>query len=177
MRCFVAVDIPEDIKKKIEEVQQEFSSFDAKLVEPKNLHFTLKFLGEISETTIESMSKKLTDVTSHTKPFNIQLSGMGAFPNLSYIRVVWISALSDDFINLHKSVSSVLPGNNKEAKPHLTIARVRSPRGKDIIAKIIHRYEQASFGTMPVDKICLKKSTLTQKGPICKDIKIFELGK
>ena len=177
MRCFVAVDIPEEIKNKIKEVQQEFSSFDAKLVEPKNLHFTLKFLGEISENNIESISKKLTDVARSVQPFNIQLSGMGAFPNLSYIRVVWVSALSDDFINLHKSISSALPGNNKEAKPHLTIARIRSPRGKDIIAKIIRRYEQASFGTMPVNKICLKKSTLTPRGPIYEDIKVFELKK
>lgn len=178
MRCFVAVEVPEELKQKLAQAQQEFSSFDAKPVEPKNLHFTLKFLGEISEDDINLVSEDLADVARQTKPFNIQLSGMGAFPSLSYIRVIWVGALSDDFINLHKTIASAvsLGKIDKEAKPHLTIARIRSPRGKEIIAKIIKRYENQSFGTMLVDKICLKKSTLRPSGPIYEDIKVFKLA-
>ena len=66
---------------------------------------------------------------------------------------------------------------DKDAIPHLTIARVRSPRDKETIAKIVKRYEKESFGTMQVDKIKLKKSTLTPKGPKYEDLRVFELGK
>ena len=178
MRCFVAVDIPEDLKQRLVQVQQEFTSFDAKLVNPENMHFTLKFLGELSEEQATDVKQKLADLASTQKPFNIHLSGMGAFPSLSYIRVVWIGALSDDFFNLHRAVVEALSvGKNDETTPHLTIARIRSPRGKDIISKIIKRYEKESVGTMTVDKISLKKSTLTPRGPVYEDIATYELDK
>ena len=177
MRCFVAVDVPEELKEKLVKAQEEFSAFDAKLVEPKNLHFTLKFLGEVSEDQLKDVEQKLSNIANNTPCFNIQLSGIDVFPNLSYIRVVWVGALSDDFINLHKNVAKALENIGKPGTPHLTIARIRSPRGKEIIAKIVKRYENESFGTMLVDKISLKMSTLTPKGPVYKDIKVFELKK
>ena len=180
MRCFVAVDIPEELKSRISSVHEEFSSLDVKLVEPENLHFTLKFLGEIDETEIEAVSEKLSAVAKTLSPFSVLLSGIGAFPSLSYIRVIWIGALSDDFLNLHNTVAVSLKNigkPEKEAVPHLTIARVRSARDKEIIARIIKRYEKESFGSMQVDKIKLKKSTLAPRGPIYEDIMSFELCK
>jgi 2'-5' RNA ligase len=177
MRCFVAVDIPEEIKEKIAETQKEFSSFDSKLVERKNMHFTLKFLGEISENQIKAVEEKLSALVKKIAPFTVLLSSMGAFPSLSYIRVIWIGAIADEFINLHKNVADALKDIGKpESTPHLTIARIRSPRDKETIARIITRYEKESFGSMLVDKIKLKKSTLTPRGPVYEDMMVFELS-
>ena len=85
----------------------------------------------------------------------------------------------DQTINLQKSVLSTLEriGKAEKAKPHLTIARVRSGRDKNAIAELIKKHENTDFGAMLVDKIKLKKSTLTPKGPIYEDIAVFELGK
>ena len=179
MRCFVAVDVPEEAKQKILEAQKEFACFDAKLVEKENLHFTLKFLGEINEEQLEEASKGLSELAKNISPFTVLLSGIGAFPNLSYIRVVWVGAISDDFFKLHRGVAVSLRGigkPEKEAIPHLTIARVRSARDKETIAKIIRRYEKEAFGSMQVDKIKLKKSTLTPRGPVYEDVRVFELA-
>jgi len=178
MRCFVAVDIPEELKSGIKEFQDQLSSFDVKLVEPKNLHFTLKFLGDLDQTTINQVKQKLSESTSNHKAFFILLSGVGVFPNLNYIRVIWIGSKSQDFANLHKAVADALQDigePEKEAIPHLTIARVRSPRNKDIIANIIKRYETESFGSFNIDKIKLKQSTLTPRGPKYEDLEVFEL--
>jgi 2'-5' RNA ligase len=177
MRCFVAVEVPEEIKEKIAEAQKEFASFDAKLVEKQNLHFTLKFLGEISNEQKKKTEQILSNLADNTSSFTVLLSGMSAFPSLSYIRVVWIGAVSDNLLNLHKTVAEALNGKQeKEARPHLTVARIRSPRNKETIARIIKRYEKESFGTMTVDKIKLKKSTLTPRGPIYEDVGVFELS-
>ena len=108
MRCFVALEFPEDLKTKIMELQEQLSSFDAKLVEPKNLHFTLKFLGEINRTAIETVTQKLSVISGRFSPFSILLTGVGAFPSLSYIRVIWIGAKSQDLVNLHNSVAEAL---------------------------------------------------------------------
>ncbi len=178
MRCFVAVDVPEEIKAKIQEAQRQFSNFDAKLVELKNLHFTLKFLGDINEEQVEEAGEKLSAVANNTSSFTVLLNGMGAFPSLSYIRVVWIDAVSDNFLNLHKAVADALKGIGKpESAPHLTVVRIRSPRNKETIARIIKRYEKEAFGSMLVDRIILKKSTLTPRGPVYENLRIFELGK
>ena len=180
MRCFVAVDIPEEVKERISELQKEFSSFDVKIIEPKNLHFTLKFLGEIDETTINQVKEKLSIILKNQPRFSVLLSGVGTFPSITYIRIIWISTKSQDFINLHKLVSDglkVIGKDDKEAVPHLTIARVRSPRDTEVIAKIIKRYEDEGFSSFTVDKVKLKKSTLTQRGPIYEDLGVFELGK
>lgn len=180
MRCFVAVEIPEELKSGIVSMQEEFSSLDVKLVEPENLHFTLKFLGEVNEDQAKEVEQRLSAVAKTLSPFFVLLSGIGAFPSLSYIRVVWISAVSSDFLNLHKAVATALLNigkPEKEAIPHLTIARVRSARDKEVIAKIINRYEKEPFGSMQVDKIKLKKSTLAPRGPIYEDIMSFELCK
>lgn len=177
MRCFVAVEIPETLKTKIKELQEQLANYDVKLVEPQNLHFTVKFLGELDSSKVGEVKQKLSDLASNSTQFSVLLSSVGAFPNLTYIKVIWIGAVSQDFLNLHKFVSSTLKGIDKEAIPHLTIARVRTPRNKEIIQKIIKRYENESFGSFNVEKIKLKKSTLTPRGPIYEDLGVFELGK
>lgn len=178
MRCFVAVDVPEELKTRVKELQDQLSSCDIKLVEPKNLHFTLKFLGEIDQTTISKVKQSLSKIATETKPISILLSGVGVFPNLNYIRVIWIGSKSQDFANLHKSVADALQGigePEKEAVPHLTVARVRSPRNKETIANIVKRYESEPFGSFNIDQIKLKKSTLMPSGPIYEDLEVFEL--
>ncbi|MCX6819206.1 MAG: RNA 2',3'-cyclic phosphodiesterase, partial [Candidatus Aenigmarchaeota archaeon] len=130
MRCFVAVDIPEELKSKIKELQDQLSSCDVKLVEPKNLHFTLKFLGELEENAIKEVNQRLSEIASNLPSFSILLSSVGVFPSASYIRVIWIGSKSQDFANLHKAVADALQDigePEKEAIPHLTIARVHSP--------------------------------------------------
>lgn len=178
MRCFIAIDLSNELKDRIISLQKTMPG-DIKLVEPENLHFTLKFLGEIDEDAIKEITERLSKLAGETKPFTISLNSIGVFPNLSYIRVIWIGSTSEEFINLHKSVVKILENigkPEKEAIPHLTIARVRSARNKETIARIIKRYEKEPFGSMTVDKIKLKKSTLTPRGPIYEDIRVFELG-
>lgn len=180
MRCFVALELPEDLKTRIREIQEQLSSFDVKLVEPKNLHFTLKFLGELDRTAIEIVTQKLSAISGKFSPFSVLLTGVGVFPSLSYIRVIWIGAKSQDLINLHNSVAGALKAigePEKEAVPHLTIARVRSPRNKDTIANIVKRYESESFGSFTADKIKLKKSILRPSGPVYECLAALDLAK
>ena len=139
----------------------------------------MKFLGETDEKIIAEVKEKLTELARKTKPFNITLGSVGVFPDLTYIRVIWFGSETLEFINLQKSILASLKniGKEEKAKPHLTIARVRSGRDRDLITGLIKKYENTDFGTMQVDKIKLKKSTLTPTGPIYEDVCVFELGK
>jgi len=178
MRCFIAVDIPEELKAKIINLQKHLRNLDVKLVEKENLHFTLKFLGEADENTIAMVKERLLDVAKSTSHFTINISGIGVFPNENYIRVVWLGCKSEDFIKLHQSVDESLVGLFKKERPspHLTIARVRSPKNRKEILDFISNNRNINIGSMTINEIKLKKSTLTRNGPIYEAIEVFDLA-
>lgn len=174
MRCFVAIDVDEGLKGKIAALQKQLNG-DVKLVEPENLHFTLKFLGEADEKVIADASARLKNVISSFKLFDAHVKGMGAFPSLNYIHVVWLGC--PDIFSMQGAVEEALSSLFKKEKPvpHMTIARVRSPKGLLEIKDFVSRNVNVEVGTMAVDKIKLKKSTVTKSGPIYEDIAVFDL--
>ena len=89
-RGFIAVDI--DVFPRLLEFEKEIKETGAnvKLVEPENVHITLKFLGDTNESQIDEIGKIIKDAVKEIDPFNIQLKGAGVFPNQNYIKVIWI---------------------------------------------------------------------------------------
>src|SRR5687768_4495949 len=127
MRCFIAVDLAPELRDRVVHLQQGLKGLDTKLIEPENFHFTLKFLGEVDVKTLDEVKSRISSLTSNQSfKFNIDLEGVGAFPNDHFIRVVWIGA--DKLIPLQKQVNEALSGLFAQEKPisHLTLARVRS---------------------------------------------------
>lgn len=177
MRCFVAVDVTDDIKEAIAKKQGEISHLaDAKLVEKENLHFTLKFLGEIEEKEVEEAKKILAELSSSFQPFTIKIEKMGVFPSPNFIRVIWLDA--PRLADLQKKVFFSLPfGPPSEPKPHLTIARIRSARGLEQLKAYVEKNKEISIGQMVVEKISLKKSSLLPSGPVYENVSVFELRK
>lgn len=171
-RGFIAVDI--DIFPKLLEFEKKIKETGAnvKLVEPKSVHITLKFLGDTDESQIDEIDKIMKDAVKEIDPFNIQLEGAGVFPNQNYIKVIWIGIKQGEPIELiarkiDEQLSKI--GFKKEKRgfsPHLTIARVKSAKGKDGILHVIEKYRDVRFVDIRVDSIKLKKSDLTPKGPI-----------
>jgi len=183
MRSFIAIDIDENLKSKIVDVQNNIGTtyLKIKFVEPKNLHFTLKFLGEIEEKSIEDIYKILQKNLEIYKPFEINLKGLGAFPSFSYIRVLWIGIQDEtnSLINIADELNRDLKklGFKKEKKliPHLTIGRVKFIREKEKISQILKELQNVKIGKMIVDRVLIKKSVLTPKGPIYSDLKEVRL--
>ncbi len=185
MRLFVAVFVTETIiREKIMSLQKEVGSLPGKLklVEPNNLHYTLLFLGEVSETRVEIIKtelKKLKQVSS----FDLELKGAGVFPNLKRPRVFWVSAGkgSEKLTELAKQVRSLLsPLGYKDSKsftPHLTISRIKwlEPMAKQKLNSMIRVYENTSFGIQHINSFSLVESTLTSQGPIYESIEDFPL--
>ena len=174
MRCFVAVDIPEEIKEKIATAQEELAGLDVKLVEKENLHFTLKFLGEVDEGKMKAAMKKLDEV--HSDPFNVMLKGIGFFPSSSFIRVVWAGCQSQEFLNLHLEVNAVLSDMFPKEKPvpHLTLARVRSQGCRQKLLDFEKKHNE-TMGSFEVSQIKIKSSIVTRQGPVYNDVKVWDL--
>ena len=174
IRSFIAVDLDDvGIKEKLIKAQKDLedTGADLKLVDPEIMHLTLRFLGEIPELTVQKVKEILDGVRFQS--FEAHFSGLGAFPNLNRINVVWVGivggheTLREIFEQVEPKLRQVgLAPDNKGFSPHLTIARVRSGRNKLTLADVVSKMKDVDFGVMPVAYVRLKKSTLTPKGPI-----------
>ena len=176
MRVFIAIELPEEAKAEIERIQKELKKqnlFEGKLTEKENLHLTLKFLGEIDEAKIEEVKKRLREIKFPA--FNAVLREAGVFSE-DFVRIVWIK-LEGNVTGLQKEVDSALKGLFKPEfrfMSHLTIARVKSVKDKK---RLIDYLSSAKIKRIefPVSGFALKKSELTEKGPIYTDIERFKL--
>jgi len=180
-RGFIAIDIP--INKKFLEMENEIknTAADLKLVEPENIHVTLKFLGDTDEENIDKIGEIIKNSVKDINSFNIKLKGSGVFPNKSYIKVIWIGLENAEKIGeIAKKIDEQLKNlgfqvEKRGFSAHLTIARVKSSRNKEKLLQIIEKYKDVEFATINVSSVKLKKSDLTPKGPIYTTLKELKL--
>jgi RNA 2',3'-cyclic 3'-phosphodiesterase len=181
VRAFLSFDIDDaTIKKRLSDMQHQAvqTGADLRPVEPDNIHMTIRFLGDITL----NLADKILDVMQEVKfkPFPVQLMGLGVFPNLYNPRVLWagIALGSEQLDNIFKQMEPKLrnlglPPEHNAFSPHLTIARVRSPKNRDKLAELVTKNERFDFGTLEAKCLRLKRSELTPNGPIYSTLKEF----
>jgi len=176
IRSFIAVESPQELVAKIEPLLHDLAELgDLRVVKRENLHFTLKFLGEISPEMVEPIGDCMRSVRGMLG-FNMRICGFGAFPNPRRPRVVWIGSSSegDRMVALAMQLDERLHelGFAKERSyvPHLTLARSRAGRGNPSLTQYMERVREIDIGSMLVDSLVLKKSVLTPQGPIYSDL-------
>lgn len=175
-RLFVALALPPDIMRSLEEVQKNLQrcGADAKWVEPHNIHITLKFLGGVGTDKAQDIPRALTQALSRMSGFEMALSHIGAFPSLSSPRVVWAGFEDPEgrFGKLAESAEGALCGlgfekETRPAVPHATLARLRSAVNR---AALHEKIDGINRGFRPmtvrVEEITLFASKLTPRGPV-----------
>ncbi len=182
IRGFLAIDLDDELKPKINKIIREFKQIDAniKYVDLQNLHFTLKFFGDIDTEGIDLISQKIENVIKDFNSFTIKIKGCGAFPNKNRIKVIWVGLDEDEILKdlhdkLDKEFNSIGFDLDRKFSSHLTIGRMKSAKGKNKVKNTIETYNNIDIGTMEVNLITLKKSTLTPSGPIYEDLLEFRL--
>ena len=183
MRAFVGIDIDEAVRQNLLATQRQLAGTGAqlKLVEPENIHVTMKFLGDIREDQAGAITEALQAAVEGIKPFEISVRGIGAFPNLSYIRVVWagVSDGLEQVASIQKRIDQNLAKlgfkPERDFVPHLTLARAKSAAGKERLIEFLKGGVNVEFGSCHVSAVELKQSTLTPKGPIYSTLARIEL--
>lgn len=178
VRSFIAVDLDDQkLLQSIVAAQQTLSRAggDLKLVEPQNIHITLRFLGEIRQELVQDIIEQMKEV--RFSPFTARFKGVGVFPNAHRPRVVWIGIedgakeMSEISNTLEKGLRTLrVQPDNRGFTPHLTIARVRSGRNISELSRTISEMQDMEFGSIGVNSVRLKKSTLSSSGPTYEDI-------
>jgi len=173
MRVFVSIEISNyEVINSIKKFQK-IIKIDAKPTELKNLHFTLQFLGEVSEQIIDKIIQSLN--TIEFSKFDISLKGIGAFPKLKSPKIIWIGTDEKSgkmMTELSKKVEKALEplgfSSEKPFKPHITVFRIKKKIGD--ITKEMENHKNVSFGIQEITSIKLKKSELTLNGPVYSDL-------
>lgn len=182
-RAFIAAEIEANDSLKDILVQLKRSGADLKVVRPELLHVTLKFLGETDEGLVDEISARMARAVEGVPPFSVRLFGMGAFPSLSNIRVVWVGIedsqpLADIAQRLDSSMKDLgFERDLKGFKAHLTIARARSPARMGAVQAMLREKAASDFGTYRFDAIRLKKSTLCPQGPTYETVREAPFGR
>ncbi len=185
IRSFLAIALPENIHRRIEEVQRDLKSShaDVRWVSPGKIHLTLKFFGNIDEAAIEPIVKAVEGAARAVSPFPLKVKGIGAFPNWKNPRVVWVGLIDgeDILILFQKQAETELQkvGFEPEGRafqPHLTLGRVNSGRGKEALIRAMEGHREEEFGEFEVSKIVLFKSDLKPTGPIYTPLREIGLG-
>lgn len=183
-RSFIAVEANERVRNSLSQVQTnlEQTGADLKTVKSENVHLTLRFLGDVSETRLDLIKDAVSDATT-LSPFKASVEGMGVFPKPSFIRVIWagVGEGTEELKTLRKNVDQELseidfPPEDKDFTPHFTISRVKSGKAKDKLNSIVDDNSDKKWGTIEVDEIELKKSELTSEGPIYTTLEVFPLS-
>ncbi len=177
MRLFIAIEIPEDVKEYMGKVQEKIGSDLAKIrfVSKEHIHLTLKFLGEVQPSEVESIKDKLKKIKF--KAFSTCLSSIGVFPSESYIRVVWVGLKPEnEVLELQKNIDEKLKKLFKKEKnfsAHITLARVKFVDDKK---KFVDRLNKIKTEKKKIDVKDFKliKSTLSPKGAVYETIMTFE---
>lgn len=183
MRAFIAIDVSDEVRDNLLKAQERIGNKAAKIkfVERENFHVTLKFLGDIDETTAQEVKRALEEIAKRHKKHRVRVKGVGVFPNPNYVRVIWAGIENDEGIRaIAEDVEKVMRKlgfkKEKDFVAHITIGRVKFVKDKLELAMALKDLANEDFGEFDVEAIELKKSTLTPKGPIYETVARFELA-
>ena len=184
VRTFLAIDLPSTQRKILKEHQGRWKSAkaDVRWIYPPNMHLTLKFLGEIQESSTESMIAVCKEVCCLRSSFSLFFNGTGIFPNLRRPRVLWIGVggETDLLRKLQNSIETALEEKgflreDRAFTPHLTVGRIRSPRKLSRLFEVFLK-DEIVIEPFTVEEVIVYKSQLTPRGPIYSPLAKCPLG-
>ncbi len=177
MRLFIAVELTEEIKKKISELVEDLKKEVAGVswVEGKNLHLTLKFLGEVEEEKVGKVTALLNEAAQGRGGIKARFEGLGTFPAGRSPRIIWVgmSEGSSELAGLAEEIEKRFSGagfrkEEKRFASHVTIGRIKEAGN---IKEKLSGSVKAVFGEELIGAVALMKSTLSPKGPVYEKLK------
>ncbi|MDR5674535.1 RNA 2',3'-cyclic phosphodiesterase [Halalkaliarchaeum sp. AArc-GB] len=195
MRLFFAVDLPDRLADEVAAVQDRLRDAEGlRFTDPEQAHLTLKFLGDVDSDRIEELETAANEAISNAEveredgtvepvePFEAEVGGLGVFPSIEYISVVWAGFRRGEaeLTALHEAleVETTALGfepDDHEFTPHVTLARMDDARGKEIVQEVV-RETDPTIGRFRVEDVRLTESTLTPEGPEHDTVTRFELS-
>ena len=185
VRTFIAVELPQEIHNTLKQLQDVLrgSMPDVRWTKAANIHITLKFLGDVQVSRLDAISESLRDAAGQFSPFNVRLTGIGAFPNSRKPRIIWvgIDQGADELVQMAQKIEASMkrlgfPREKRPFRPHLTIGRIRHLEHPLVMTEALERSAVGELGEFTVQKASFIKSQLDPAGSIYTTLAEAPLG-
>ena len=171
MRLFIAIDLPDEWRRILARPEESIGWLGrgVKWVEPRGMHLTLKFLGEVEEQLLPDIRNGMAAACEGIQPFTIRLRGTGVFPDAKRPRVYWAGIEGPpSLLELQARVDAEMQrlgfdAEEREFRPHLTLARIKDPMGKQRMTDALLSYALESEPA-EVRELLLMRSHLSSEG-------------
>lgn len=188
MRLFVALDLPDEVRRLLagvmEQLQPKYRA--ARWVRPESMHLTLKFIGH---AIADGDTQKLADLRAtlatvrSDRPVELHYRGIGFFPNSRRPRVIWCGVVASP--NLSKIAADIetalvplgIAREERSFVPHLTLARIESPKGTEPLVRAAEELQSSDFGSAAETRFLLFESRLKPSGLEYKKVDAFQFAK
>jgi len=182
VRSFMAIPLGTTLREQVLRIQEGLRNElpGVRWSRPETLHLTLRFFGEIAAESLERAAKLVLSVNPLGSPFELPLSGLGAFPTAARPRVLWLGfAASPPLQNLFAQLEELLsragiPREPRPFVPHLTLGRAKG-RLPDI-TRLLQQHSETVRGVLPIERIVIYRSRLLPGGAEHTPLYTFELG-
>lgn len=179
IRAFIAIDLSPEIYNNlvqvIEQLKERLPSAPIRWVPVKNIHLTIKFLGDVSVSNLELLTKILRSEASQHSPFEFSVGDLGAYPSIHRPRVIWVGVESpQELVTLQRGVETETTRlgyarEKREFSPHLTLGRVsRNATSEDVrrISEVLKNCKVGYLGAARVQDVNLYRSDLKPGGAV-----------
>ena len=179
IRAFIAIDLPDDIRQHLARtahtLRQQLADAPIRWVNPKSIHLTLKFLGDVSEHNLNMLMDLLAGEVETHPPFEFGVGRLGAFPDTRRPRVLWVGVEApDELFTLQRAIDQAVAklGYARERKPfqpHLTLGRVsRNASNRQVreISRLLRETHVGFLGSARVTEVHLYRSDLKPTGAV-----------
>jgi 2'-5' RNA ligase len=177
MRLFVAVDPTDAVRAALAAAQatlrEASPNADVRWVDPKNLHLTIKFLGNVADERAGDVRAAVTSAVAGHARIALGARGLGAFPSLRKPRIVWAGLIGGvaPLRALAAAIDTALEplGHPREDRPfaaHVTLGRVRSPKGVDRLTSAVTAGAALDFGGWKASDVVLYRSHTRPTGSV-----------
>jgi 2'-5' RNA ligase len=179
VRAFVAIDLSPEIRQRldqvIEQLQERLPGAPVRWVPGKNVHLTIKFLGDVSESNLELLTKILRAESSRHDCFEFSVGNIGAYPSIRRPRVIWVGVEAPPELQaLQHGIESETARlgyarEKRQFSPHLTLGRVSrsaAPDDSRRIRQVLSNCKVGFLGAARVQEVFLYRSDLQPGGAV-----------
>lgn len=183
-RLFIAINLPDDLRKALNSLQDKWLDLPARWIWPENLHITMVFLGNNSDQEVVDICNIAHDVAKRHGPLEIMLQRVCFGPENKEPRMIWaIGEKSAELGNLQYDLENSF-GNLNYAKtenrhfftPHITLARIKQTELHKMEMDEIPLIDEAIRHTFIAESIEVMESELKRGGPVYAILESFKLG-
>jgi 2'-5' RNA ligase len=179
LRAFLASELPPDLQDTIHsaaaDLREMLQGGIIRWVPPHNVHLTLKFLGDVSPSSLELIKQMVLTEAAQFPAFDVQVEGLGCYPNPRRPRVLWVGLRAPaELVSLQRAIETAAArlgyeSEERDFSPHLTVGRVRQNASSADLHSIRAALDEVRIGwlgTARVEAIHLFKSELRPEGSI-----------